>query len=86
MVAAMANGKPVVAYNVGAHSEILTNEETGFLVESSVEFQRHLRLLIEDDALRERMGQKARVATRKFTWEESARNFQKTICQVFSES
>ncbi|HUW47568.1 MAG TPA: glycosyltransferase family 4 protein [Patescibacteria group bacterium] len=86
MVAAMANGKPVVAYNVGAHSEILANEETGFLVESSVEFQHRLRLLMEDGALRERMGQKARVAARKFTWEESARNFQKTICQVFSES
>ena len=86
IVAAQANGKPVIAYRVGAHEEVVTDGETGFLVDTPTEFLSRLSLLTSDDELRRKMGEKARIAMRKFNWGESVRNFQNTICQVFAES
>ncbi len=85
IVAAQANGKPIIAYNVGAHSEVVTTGESGFIVENPNEFLNCLRLLVDDETMRRKMGEKAQIAVRKFTWDESARNFQKILCQVMSE-
>lgn len=85
LVAAQANGKPVIAYNVGAHSEVVTAGESGFLVENPAQFLSRLRLLVDDESMRRKMGEKARIAVRKFTWDESARNFQKILYQVMSK-
>jgi glycosyltransferase involved in cell wall biosynthesis len=86
LVAAQANGKPVIAYNVGAHSEVVANGETGFLVGNVAEFLDRLRLLVKDNELRNKMGEDAKTATRIFTWRRSALNFQKMINQLLSES
>jgi len=69
LVAAQANGKPVVAFNVGAHSEVLINRKTGFLVGTVEEFEDRLEALIENDGLRKQMGEKAFEHARAFTWE-----------------
>ena len=86
IVAAQANGKPVVAYNVGAHSEVVANGETGFLVGNAAEFLNRLRLLVKDSELRKKFGENAQAATRIFTWRRSALNFQKLINQLLAES
>jgi 1,2-diacylglycerol 3-alpha-glucosyltransferase len=86
LVAAQANGKPVVAYSVGAHPEVVENGVTGFLVDSVAEFLNCLGLLVNDSQLREKMGKDAKVATRIFTWKRSALNFQKVINQLLLES
>jgi glycosyltransferase involved in cell wall biosynthesis len=72
MVAAEAAhfGVPVIATRLGALSEIVQDGETGFLVdtESPSQLASKLRLLIEDAALRRRMGRAAlRFASGKFT-------------------
>jgi len=69
LVAAQANGKPVVAFNVGAHSEVLINRKTGFLVGTVEEFEDRLEALIENDELRKQMGKNAFEHGRTFTWE-----------------
>ncbi|MGC8896328.1 MAG: glycosyltransferase family 4 protein [Candidatus Bathyarchaeia archaeon] len=71
LVAAQANQKPVVAFNVGAHPEVTVNGETGFLVEDSMEFIKRLEFLLDDDSLRMKMGEKAAKFARKFTWQKS---------------
>ena len=52
---------PLVAFNVGGNSDIIDNEENGFLVEpfSTEDFAEMLARLIADKALRFRLGTKA---------------------------
>jgi 1,2-diacylglycerol 3-alpha-glucosyltransferase len=71
LVAAQANQKPVVAFKVGAHPEVMADGETGFLVKDSMEFIRRLELLLNDDSLRMKMGEEAAKFARKFTWQKS---------------
>jgi 1,2-diacylglycerol 3-alpha-glucosyltransferase len=71
LVAAQANQKPVVAFKIGAHPEVMVDEETGFLVDDYKEFIRCLELLLDDDSLRIKMGEKAAKFATKFTWQKS---------------
>jgi glycosyltransferase involved in cell wall biosynthesis len=79
VVAAQANGKPVIAYDIGAHREVVLNEKTGFLVENTSEFLHRLHSLVEDSELRRRIGHRGRIATQRFTWKESVKRFEKAI-------
>ena len=56
----MACGKPVVASPVGVNSVIVRNGIEGFLVSSAEEWIESLRKLVDDPALRSRMGQAGR--------------------------
>jgi glycosyltransferase involved in cell wall biosynthesis len=56
----MALGRPGVASPVGANSEVVTDRVDGFLPESDDAWQEALTLLIEDPALRQEMGARAR--------------------------
>jgi len=82
LVAAQANGKPVVAFKVGAHSEVVTDKRTGFLAESTREFDDHLEILVEDDCLREKMGKKAAEHAKKFSWDSSVKLLENVIKKV----
>ena len=79
LIAAQANGKPVVALNVAVHPEMIINGETGFLARNYREFKNYVNCLIENDALRKQMGEKALIFTRKFTWERSVNGLIKLI-------
>ena len=66
---AMCAGKPVVASAVGGTPDIVIDGETGFLVNDGDEcaFAEKALMLLSDDELRYRMGQKAReVAEKRF--------------------
>lgn len=82
LVAAQANGKPVVAYKVGAHSEVVVDKKTGFLAESAREFDDHLEILVEDDRLREKMGKKGAEHAKKFSWDSSVKLLENVIKKV----
>jgi glycosyltransferase involved in cell wall biosynthesis len=79
LVAAQANRKPVVAYDVGAHPEVMLNGETGFLVDTSGELQHCLEMLLEDDELRTKMGEKGARYTKKFSWRASMEKLEKVV-------
>ena len=59
---AAAYGIPVVAARKGGLAEIISDAETGFLVnpQSPFELAKKLRFLIEDRGLRRKMGDSAR--------------------------
>jgi len=59
---AMAMGRPVVASRIGGLTDLVADGETGFLVPpgDSRALQQAIRCLLDDSALRERMGAKAK--------------------------
>lgn len=56
----MAAGKPVIASPVGVNIHIVRNGENGFLANTDEEWAGALRTLIENPALRQRMGRAGR--------------------------
>jgi glycosyltransferase involved in cell wall biosynthesis len=70
-VEAMASGRPVIASRVGGLQTIVTEGETGFLYDpDDVDaLAAHLETLLDDAALRQRMGQRARArAEAEYDW------------------
>lgn len=59
LLEAGAASKPIVSTNVGSVKEIISNNKNGFVVASrnADEFVSKLQLLIEDEALRQKMGE-----------------------------
>ena len=74
-VEALASGTPVVAPRVGGLSTVITDGDTGYLIDNrSIEgFTRHLQRLLGDDELRQRMGHTARPSVMKYAWPIVAR-------------
>lgn len=69
-----AVGLPVVASPVGVNSEIVDHGHTGFLADSDAAWVDHLVKLIDDPALRSRMGQAGRERVlARYSLEESSR-------------
>lgn len=65
-------GKPVIASAVGGVSDAVVDSETGFLIkENNIEqLKEKIELLMEDEKLRNELGQKGRDrAVKKFLWE-----------------
>jgi glycosyltransferase involved in cell wall biosynthesis len=72
VVEAMASGSPVVASRSGGVVETVKDRDTGFIIEKNDPQQLAYTLLrlLEDDALREKMGRAGRErALAKFTWD-----------------
>jgi D-inositol-3-phosphate glycosyltransferase len=72
---ALASGTPVVAPRVGGLSTIISDGETGYLIDnrSVGDFTRHLERLLDDDELLQRMGHAARPSVMKYAWPLVAR-------------
>lgn len=85
---AMACGCPVVVGNSGALSEIVVNEQTGYVVPPGDKtiFKNRILSILDDRALRIRLGVSARDHIRShFTWERCARevlSIYKALCAV----
>ena len=79
VIEAMASSKPVVATNVGGLPEIVVHDQTGYLVEpqNTEALAEKLIFLLENDALRSRMGQAGRkVIEEKYSLQTMIDNYQ----------
>jgi len=65
---AQANGKPVIAYQIGAHKEVVKHGKTGFLAENDKEFVEYLSILLSDNSFLKSMGKEAATHAQKFNW------------------
>jgi glycogen synthase len=65
---AMGCGLPIVASNVGGNNEIVHDGENGFLIDGDETLPDRLVKLINDAALRERMGKKSREMALEYDW------------------
>lgn len=75
---AMSRGKPVIGTTPGGHADMVDDGESGFLVPAGDidALGQAMRCLIEDDALRERMGEEARRRAVRFTPEQVVPRFE----------
>jgi glycosyltransferase involved in cell wall biosynthesis/O-antigen/teichoic acid export membrane protein len=64
---------PSAALAVGGLPESIEDGRTGLLAQDGAELTAHVRALVEDRALRERLGEEAYDRATGFTWERTAR-------------
>lgn len=79
---AMASGIPVIAFDcVAGPSEMITDGDDGYLIPvgNYVEFSRRLKILMDDEMLRQSMGLKAKVSIRKFDVEHIGAEYYKLL-------
>jgi glycosyltransferase involved in cell wall biosynthesis len=82
---AMAHGKPVVAYDIGANGEEIINGETGFLAPwgNVRQLESCVRELLLNEGLVKTMGQKARkLAEEKFSLDRMKNNYVRLVGKV----
>ncbi len=77
-----ACGKTSLGYKVGAVPEVINNLKTGFLVESFNELKERAEELIKDKNLRKNMGKEALKFSKKFNWDKSSAEYEKTYLKV----
>jgi len=77
---------PTLCYDIGAHSEISRNGKTGFVVNSRSDFIKKLEILVKDAGLRKEMGTNALKYSKKFTWENSVKKYNRIIKKMLNLS
>lgn len=87
LLEAMAAGLPVVASNVGGNKDVITHQQSGFLVdwEDPKLCARMLMTLCSDRALRQRMGNAARRQIRAFAMGDVAERYHSLYRAVLQE-
>ncbi|MEA3494828.1 MAG: glycosyltransferase [Bacteroidota bacterium] len=85
LIEAGSFGVPAVAYDVGPHKEVLQNN-AGFLVKTSHEFQEKVGYLISHAKKRKEMSTAAIKNAERFTWEKASNKYFKIINKITSQS
>lgn len=76
---AQFQGTPVVAYNVCAHPEVVTDGNSGFLVSNHRTFIDAVLKLAADATLRETLGTGARKLSSRYRWDDNVERLRKLI-------
>jgi glycosyltransferase involved in cell wall biosynthesis len=87
-IESMACGTPVVAFDCTAVPEVVRHQETGYLARNRDvdDLTAGIRLLLSDDALRERLGRQGReMVLRDYTLEQQARRYLDVYQRVIEE-
>ena len=82
MVEAMAEEKPVVAFNLTSNPEIVTSGKDGFLIDypNVDDFAETILKLAKDPALRKRIGENARISvTKRFSFDQIMDEWEKLL-------
>lgn len=78
-------GKPAVALNCAAASEVVTHGKTGYLANSKEEFENYLDKLITNSLLRLKFGKNAKNFSKKFSWENTISDYTKVFNNLLLE-
>ena len=73
---ALAAGIPVVAPNSGGVVENINNDYNGYLYQPGdrLDFCHKLKKLIENESLRQKMGERGKISLKELSWQHSIRN------------
>ena len=74
----------VVATDVAGMKNVVDHGRTGFIVApgSAEQLESHIRLLLEDEALRHRMSRECIEAAKKYSWSSIIQNLNKTYSDL----
>jgi glycosyltransferase involved in cell wall biosynthesis len=87
LIEAMASGKPVIASDIPGPNDIIENGYNGFLFEKGNvdQLKNFLKILIENDSLRKRMGINARkTVENKYTFQKISEEYLKVFNKLLS--
>ena len=79
-------GIPAVALDACAAAEVVQHGTTGFLAKTPHEFQDYLRRLISDPKLRDTLGRRAKLFSRRFRWDKLAASYSSTFRDVLTQA
>lgn len=79
LLEAQAVGVPVVAFRIGAHTEVVDDLKSGFLVTSEDQFIEKIKLILSDDVVRSTLSKNASVFSSNLTWEVNVSKFSKLL-------
>lgn len=83
LLEAMAMGLPIVTTSIGSEGVPLYQAQNGFLADTPDIMARTLDLLLRDEALREMVGQNARIlAETRFSWDYSTTLLEEVLADV----
>ena len=69
-------GKPAVAFDYCAASELIEHGKTGYVAKTDDEFEKYLEKLLDRPKLRAKMGRAAKVRAGKFGWYKTAKEYE----------
>lgn len=75
-------GKPSIGYDVGSVSEVIKDKETGFLVKDIKNFTEKTKKLINNNELREKLGDNAFKFSQNFSWDKTAGEYEKLFKDI----
>lgn len=82
---AMNFGKPAVAFNFAAASEIISHKYTGFVAQNHEEFTYYMKKLINNISLRKKMGRLAKNRVKYlFNWKKTAKQYENVFNKILS--
>jgi len=77
-------GKPAICYNIGAHSEVLLDGKTGYIVENRNDFAEKVKILASDRLLRKKIGDEAREFIKKFYWQNAIDKYDMEVRKILN--
>ncbi len=76
---------PYVAYNIGAHKEVV-NDKSGFLVNTKKDFISSIEKIISNENLRNNMSENARKNAERFMWKKTGLRYSNLIKEVVGKN
>lgn len=87
VVEAAVHATPTVAFHsAGGVAESIVDGQTGLLADDQASFVAHVRTLLRDQAMRERLGSNAERYARQFIWEQTVADFAALINKLADAS
>lgn len=83
VIEAAVHGVPTVGYaSSGGLQDSIVDGETGVLVARKRELGTALQALLEDDSLRKRLGDAAKIEAQQYSWAETGEQFEKLLLRT----
>jgi GT2 family glycosyltransferase/glycosyltransferase involved in cell wall biosynthesis len=85
LVEAQRSGKPVVAFRIGAHPEVVDDGNSGFLVDNDTDFVTALGRLVSNESLRREAAAAATDWSSRFRWDDTVEMYDALVGGVLAE-
>ncbi|OGM26995.1 hypothetical protein A3D00_05725 [Candidatus Woesebacteria bacterium RIFCSPHIGHO2_02_FULL_38_9] len=77
--------KPSVSLNYAAASELISHGKTGYVAKNQKEFEKYIKALVDSPSLRDKMGREATNWAKNFTWDKTAKNYEKIFKKILRQ-